>query len=118
MLLVLLITSKGMGAVPRGSLVVVAATLDMFHLPSAGLLLVLGVDQFLDMGRSATNVVGNGIATVVVAHWEGENVHAGGPDADEDIAIRRPRVSAPAGDRPRRPQPGAPTRRLLRSKKG
>lgn len=87
MLLVLLITSKGMGAVPRGSLVVVAATLDMFHLPSAGLLLVLGVDQFLDMGRSATNVVGNGIATVVVAHWEGENVHAGGPDADEDVAI-------------------------------
>lgn len=87
MLLVLMITSKGMGAVPRGSLVVVAATLDMFHLPAAGLLLVLGVDQFLDMGRSATNVIGNGIATTVVAKWEGEDVDRGGDDSDEDIAI-------------------------------
>lgn len=87
MLLTLMITSKGMGAVPRGSLVVVAATLDMFHLPAAGLLLVLGVDQFLDMGRSATNVIGNGIATTVVAKWEGEDVDAGTDDADEDIAV-------------------------------
>lgn len=87
MLLTLMITSKGMGAVPRGSLVVVAATLDMFHLPAAGLLLVLGVDQFLDMGRSATNVIGNGIATTVVAKWEGEDVDSGTDDADEDIAV-------------------------------
>ncbi|WP_245504495.1 dicarboxylate/amino acid:cation symporter [Aquabacter spiritensis] len=87
MLLALMITSKGMGAVPRGSLVVVAATLDMFHLPAAGLLLVLGVDQFLDMGRSATNVIGNGIATTVVAKWEGEDVDSGFDDRDEEIAI-------------------------------
>ena len=87
MLLALMVTSKGMGAVPRGSLVVVAATLDMFHLPAAGLLLVLGVDQFLDMGRSATNVIGNGIATTVVAKWEGEDVDRGGTDEDEEIAI-------------------------------
>ncbi|MFM9481540.1 cation:dicarboxylate symporter family transporter, partial [Streptomyces scabiei] len=67
-------------------LVVVAATLEMFHLPAAGLLLVLGVDQFLDMGRSATNVLGNGIATTVVAKWEGENVDAGTTDEDEELA--------------------------------
>ncbi|OYX15476.1 MAG: dicarboxylate/amino acid:cation symporter [Rhizobiales bacterium 32-66-8] len=87
MLLALMVTSKGMGAVPRGSLVVVAATLEMFHLPSAGLLLVLGVDQFLDMGRSATNVIGNGLATTVVAKWEGENVDVGGSDEDEELAV-------------------------------
>jgi Na+/H+-dicarboxylate symporter len=58
--------------VPRASLVVVAAVLPMFGLPEAGLLLILGIDQFLDMGRTATNVVGNGIATAVVAKWEGD----------------------------------------------
>ena len=72
MLLLLMITSKGMAGVPRASLVVIAATLTTFHLPEAGLLLILGIDQFLDMGRSATNVVGNAVATVVVAKWENE----------------------------------------------
>jgi Na+/H+-dicarboxylate symporter len=72
MLLVLMISSKGMAAVPRGALVVVAAILPMFHLPESGLLLVMGVDQFLDMGRTATNVLGNSIATAVVAKWEGQ----------------------------------------------
>jgi Na+/H+-dicarboxylate symporter len=72
MLLVMMISSKGMAGVPRGSLVVVAAILPMFHLPEAGILLILGIDQFLDMGRTATNVVGNGIATTVIAKWEGE----------------------------------------------
>jgi Na+/H+-dicarboxylate symporter len=72
MLLVLLVSSKGMAGVPRGSLVVVAAVLPMFGLPEAGLLLIMGIDQFLDMGRTATNVVGNSIATAVVAKWEGE----------------------------------------------
>ncbi|WP_309612055.1 dicarboxylate/amino acid:cation symporter [Sphingomonas sp.] len=71
MLLVLMITSKGMAGVPRASLVVIAATLSMFHIPEAGLLLILAVDHFLDMGRSATNVVGNAVAAVVVARWEG-----------------------------------------------
>jgi len=72
MLLLLMITSKGMAGVPRASLVVIAATLTTFNLPEAGLLLILGIDQFLDMGRSATNVVGNAVATTVVAKWEKE----------------------------------------------
>jgi Na+/H+-dicarboxylate symporter len=72
MLLVLMLTSKGMAGVPRASLVVIAATLVSFNLPEAGLLLVLGIDQFLDMGRSATNVIGNSLATAVIARWEGD----------------------------------------------
>ena len=70
MLLVLLITSKGIAGVPRASLFVIAATLSMFNIPEAGLLLLLGIDQLLDMGRSATNVFGNSIATAVVSRWE------------------------------------------------
>jgi Na+/H+-dicarboxylate symporter len=72
MLLILMVTSKGMAGVPRASLVVIAATLSFFHLPEAGLLLVLAVDHLLDMGRSATNVVGNSVAASVVAKWEGQ----------------------------------------------
>ena len=72
MLLILMLTSKGIAGVPRASLVVVAATLGQFNIPEAGILLLLGIDQFLDMGRSATNVVGNSIATAVVATWEKE----------------------------------------------
>jgi Na+/H+-dicarboxylate symporter len=72
MMLVLMLTSKGMAGVPRASLVVIAATLTQFNIPEAGLLLLLGIDHFLDMARSATNVIGNGIATAVVAKWEGE----------------------------------------------
>jgi Na+/H+-dicarboxylate symporter len=72
MMLVLMLTSKGMAGVPRASLVVIAATLAQFNIPEAGLLLLLGIDHFLDMARSATNVIGNGIATAVVAKWEGE----------------------------------------------
>ncbi|GAA3886145.1 dicarboxylate/amino acid:cation symporter [Sphingomonas limnosediminicola] len=71
MLLVLMITSKGMAGVPRASLVVIAATMSMFRIPEAGLLLILAVDHFLDMGRSATNVVGNAVAATIVARWEG-----------------------------------------------
>ena len=70
MLLLLLVTSKGMAGVPRASLVVIAATLGFFNIPEAGLVLILAVDHFLDMGRSATNVVGNAVATAVVAEWE------------------------------------------------
>jgi Na+/H+-dicarboxylate symporter len=72
MLLILMLTSKGMAGVPRASLVVIAATLSQFNIPEAGLLLILGVDHFLDMARSATNVVGNSVATAVVAKWEGQ----------------------------------------------
>jgi Na+/H+-dicarboxylate symporter len=72
MLLLLMVTSKGMAGVPRASLVVISATLTQFNIPEAGLLLIIGIDQFLDMGRSATNVLGNSIATVAVAKWEGQ----------------------------------------------
>ena len=72
MLLLLMVTSKGMAGVPRASLVVIAATLATFKIPEAGLLLIMGIDQFLDMGRSATNVIGNSVAAAVVAKWEGE----------------------------------------------
>ena len=72
MLLLLMVTSKGMAGVPRASLVVIAATLTFFKLPEAGLLLILAVDHLLDMGRSATNVVGNSVAAAVVAKWENQ----------------------------------------------
>ena len=72
MLLVLMITSKGMAGVPRASLVVIQANLIMFGLPESGMLLILGVDALLDMGRSATNVVGNSVAAAVVAKWENQ----------------------------------------------
>jgi Na+/H+-dicarboxylate symporter len=72
MLLVLMLTSKGIAGVPRASLVVIAGTLASFNIPEAGLALLLGIDPLLDMGRSATNVVGNSIATAVVSKWEGE----------------------------------------------
>ncbi|MGH8634931.1 MAG: dicarboxylate/amino acid:cation symporter, partial [Burkholderiales bacterium] len=72
LLLVMMVSSKGVAGVPRASLVVVAAVLPTFGLPEGGLLLILGIDQFLDMGRTATNVIGNSIATSVVAKWEGQ----------------------------------------------
>lgn len=93
MLLILMVTSKGMAGVPRASLVVIAATLATFNIPEAGLLLIMGIDQFLDMGRSATNVVGNSLATAVVAKWEGElepEAQAQAEiDADEGVAPAR-----------------------------
>jgi len=72
MLAILMLTSKGMAGVPRASLVVISATLAQFHIPEAGLVLLLGIDHFLDMGRSATNVVGNSIATAVISKFECE----------------------------------------------
>ncbi|CAB3648815.1 dicarboxylate/amino acid:cation symporter [Trinickia soli] len=71
MLAILMLTSKGMAAVPRASLVVIAATLSQFNIPEGGLLLIMGVDHFLDMGRTATNVLGNAVASAAVAKWEG-----------------------------------------------
>jgi Na+/H+-dicarboxylate symporter len=70
MLLVLMLSSKGMAGVARGSVVVVAAVAPMFHLPPSGVVLILAIDQILDMGRTATNVIGNSIATAVIAKWE------------------------------------------------
>jgi Na+/H+-dicarboxylate symporter len=83
MLLLLMVTSKGMAGVPRASLVVIAATLAYFRLPEAGLLLILAVDHLLDMGRSATNVVGNSVAAAVVARWENQI------EAPDEVALRK-----------------------------
>ena len=86
MLLVMMIASKGIAGVPRASLVVVAAVAPMFNLPAAGILIIMGIDQILDMGRTLTNVLGNGLATAAVAKWQGE------VDADpevEDEALAR-----------------------------
>jgi Na+/H+-dicarboxylate symporter len=85
MLLVLMLTSKGMAGVPRASLVVIAATLNQFNIPEAGLLLILGVDVFLDMGRSATNAVGNSIASAAVAKWEGGLLPAAEAEQNERL---------------------------------
>jgi Na+/H+-dicarboxylate symporter len=88
MIAVLMLTSKGIAGVPRASLVVVAAALTQFDLPEEGMLLLLGIDHFLDMGRSATNVVGNSIATAVVSKWEGEL--QGGTTESPRVAPSRP----------------------------
>jgi proton glutamate symport protein len=71
MMLTLMLASKGVAGVPRGALVVLAATLTQFDLPLAGAAMLLGIDQIMDMGRTAVNVMGNCIAAAVVARWEG-----------------------------------------------
>ncbi|CAB3905690.1 Aerobic C4-dicarboxylate transport protein [Achromobacter animicus] len=93
LLLVLMVTSKGMAGVARASLVVVAATLPMFHLPEAGLLLIMGIDQFFDMGRTATNVVGNSLATAVIAKLEGKE--EGSEEGTDDAASAQASNEAP-----------------------
>jgi Na+/H+-dicarboxylate symporter len=90
-LLTLMISSKGVAAVPRASLVVITATLGMFGLPVEGVALLLAIDQFLDMGRTATNVVGNAVATSVITKWEGmlenaEPAEGGHPHAPTQTA--------------------------------
>jgi Na+/H+-dicarboxylate symporter len=85
-LLTLMISSKGIAAVPRASLVVITATLAMFGLPVEGVALLLAVDQFLDMGRTATNVLGNSVATAVITKWEGMLQVPLDPDAGEPHA--------------------------------
>jgi Na+/H+-dicarboxylate symporter len=70
-LLTLMISSKGIAAVPRASLVVITGTLALFGLPVEGVAIILAIDQFLDMGRTATNVIGNAVATSVITKWEG-----------------------------------------------
>ncbi len=80
-LLTLMLTSKGTAGVARASVVVVAATIPMFNLPEAGILLILGIDQFMDMGRTATNVIGNSISTAVIASNERKEAAADIPDA-------------------------------------
>ena len=83
MLFLFLVTSKGMAGVPRASLVVILAALPTFNLPVAGMTLILAVDHLLDMGRSATNVVGNSVASAVVGKWEGQL----GPALEADAVV-------------------------------
>jgi len=83
MMLTLMLTSKGVAGVPRAALVILAGTVAQFGLPAEGVALVLGVDHLMDMGRTSVNVIGNCLATVVVAKWEGEFVEA----TDEDLEV-------------------------------
>ena len=88
MLLTLMVTSKGMAGIPSASLVVIAGTLAQFGLPVEGMVLILGIDRFLDMGRSATNAVGNSIASAVIGKWEGELL------SEQDAEIRHAVIKA------------------------
>src|SRR6185503_21164815 len=72
MMATLMLSSKGIAAVPRASLVVLAGTLTSFGLPIEGIALILGVDVLMDMARTATNVIGNCLASAIIARWEGE----------------------------------------------
>jgi Na+/H+-dicarboxylate symporter len=90
MLLTLMVSSKGIAAVARASLVVIAATLSQFHLPVEGIGLLLGVDTFLDMGRSATNIFGNALATAVITRSEGMLQPPLNPDAPHPSADSHP----------------------------
>jgi len=72
MMLTLMLTSKGVAAVPRAALVILLATLHTFNLPIEGVAIIFGIDELMDMGRTSVNVLGNCMATVVVARWEGE----------------------------------------------
>ena len=87
MLLTLMLTSKGVAGVPRASLVILAGTLASYGLPLEGVTLILGVDELMDMARTMTNVIGNCLATVVIAKWEGEFVEA--TEQDLELAAAR-----------------------------
>ncbi len=87
MLLVLMLSSKGVAGVPRASLVVVAATCGMFGVPVEGIALILPIDHFCDMFRSATNVLGNGLATAAVSKWEGELESEPLPAVEEKVLV-------------------------------
>jgi Na+/H+-dicarboxylate symporter len=136
-LLTLMISSKGVAAVPRASLVVITGTLAMFGLPVEGVALILGIDQFLDMGRTATNVVGNAVATSVITKWEGlleveepefverphapaHTVHGGARGLDLAADMVEDKRSAERREQDRRMQerigmPGDPDNRRTRS---
>ena len=86
-MLTLMLTSKGVAGVPRAALVILAATVASYHLPLEGVTLVLGVDTLMDMGRTMTNVIGNCLASAVVARWEGVFHEA----SDTDLAMAEAR---------------------------
>jgi proton glutamate symport protein len=87
MLLTLMLTSKGVAGVPRASLVILAATLASYNLPLEVVTVILGVDPLMDMGRTMTNVIGNCLASVVVARWEG--VFREATDRELELATAR-----------------------------
>jgi proton glutamate symport protein len=93
MMLTLMLTSKGVAGVPRASLVILAGTLATFKLPAAGVALILGVDTLMDMARTSVNLLGNCLATAVVARWEGVDLNLAGAEADAE-ALRIEGVSA------------------------
>ncbi|CAA0344227.1 dicarboxylate/amino acid:cation symporter [Klebsiella oxytoca] len=95
MLLILMLTSKGMAGVPRASMVVIAATLNQFNIPEAGLILLMGVDPFLDMGRSATNVMSNAMGAAIVGRWEGEHY---GEGCRGTAPVKKPEQDRPASE--------------------
>lgn len=95
MLLILILTSKGMAGVPRASMVVIAATLNQFNIPEAGLILLMGVDPFLDMGRSATNVMSNAMGAAIVGRWEGEHY---GEGCRGTAPVKKPEQERPASE--------------------
>jgi proton glutamate symport protein len=94
MMLTLMLTSKGVAAVPRASLVILAGTLTAFGLPLEGVAVILGVDELMDMARTTVNLVGNCLATVVMAKWEGEYVEPP-PEAHPELAAHPPLEAVP-----------------------
>jgi proton glutamate symport protein len=90
MMATLMVTSKGLAAVPRSSLVVLSATVAQFGLPAAGVALILGVDAVMDMARTSLNVVGNCLAAVVMSRWDGSFRLAPEPAGANDLpAVER-----------------------------
>jgi len=100
MMLTLLITSKGIAAVPRASLVVLAGTLTKFGLPLEGIAVILGVDEVMDMARTAVNLVGNCLATAVVGRWEGEMASTPSSSPDASAVEARTPSRTPLPDTP------------------
>ncbi|HEX5007479.1 MAG TPA: dicarboxylate/amino acid:cation symporter [Hyphomonadaceae bacterium] len=101
MLLLLMVTSKGIAGVPRASLVVISATLPAFGIPTEAIALVLAVDAFMDMGRTATNVIGNSIACAVIAKWEGllSDPEEDAPAVESVLGSRDSEAAVAAGNR-------------------
>ena len=90
LLLTLMLTSKGVAGVPRAALVILLGTVSSFGLPAEPVFIILGIDALMDMARTATNVLGNCLATVVIARWErelGPGIPASGPSA-RDLIVR------------------------------
>ena len=85
MLLTLMLTSKGVAGVPRASLVILAGTLATFNLPVEGVAVILGVDTLMDMARTSVNLLGNCLATAVVARWEGVDLMVAEAEAAAEV---------------------------------